>query len=55
MAHPEDPATPVVITSDSARGALASDEVSTGATLLPMLIGGLALAVAAMVVIFWLS
>lgn len=41
----EKPTAPIIVTANSARGALGPDETSLGDTLLPMLIGGLILAV----------
>lgn len=51
MADLEETTKSIIISSDDARGALGPAETSLGDTLLPMLIGGLALIVVAMVVL----
>jgi len=43
------------ISSNTARGALSSEEGTSGDTLLPMLIGGLALIVLGIIVVFVLA
>jgi hypothetical protein len=43
------------ISSNSARGGLSSDDGSSGDTLLPMLIGGLALIVLGIIVVFFVA
>lgn len=48
-------APPIVIAADDARGALASDKIAWGATLFPMLVGGLILIVVGMIVAVVLS
>jgi hypothetical protein len=46
----EKPTAPIIVTANSARGALGPDETTLGDTLLPMLIGGLVLAVLGLIV-----
>lgn len=50
----EDSEKPIVISEDDARGAESPDEVSTGDTLVPMLLWGLGLAVVGVIVVFFL-
>lgn len=42
---------PIIIAADDARGALSSDKISRGATLVPMLVGGLILIVVGMIAV----
>ncbi len=52
MADLQKPTAPIVVTENAARGALGSDETKLGDTLLPMLIGGLILAVVGLSAVF---
>jgi len=52
MAEPEPEQKPIVIDEDDARGALSADEVSTGDTLVPMLLWGLGLATIGIIAVF---
>ena len=52
MVDPDKGDKPVVIKSDDTRGALSADKTSRGDTLLPMLIGGLALCIVGIIVVF---
>lgn len=42
---------PVIIAADDARGALSSDKIAWGDTLIPMLVGGLLLIVVGMIAV----
>lgn len=54
-ADTERPAAPIVVTADAARGALGASKVPFGGTLLPMLIGGLVLAVVSLTAIMMIG
>lgn len=47
----EKPTAPIIVTADSARGALGPDETSSGDSLLPMLVGGLVLVVVGLIAV----
>ncbi len=51
LADLEKPTAPIIVSENAARGALGPDETNLGDTLLPMLIGGLILAVVGLIAV----